>query len=228
MPLFQIWQEAVLVSWNQVWSSFVGFLPSFVGAVVVFVVGILVAGWVKRLLEEILKVLRLEDLSQSSGFTGYLKKAEIRMTATELVGEVVKWLLLLVFFIAAAEILGLAIVSTALTGLLGYIPNVFAAALILGAGAFIATLADGLVRGALATVDHDAAKPVGKLARWVVLLVAFFAAVDQLKIAQALVDTFFQGLTWTLVLIIGLSVGLGGKDLVARVLDEWYKKLQHK
>lgn len=228
MPLFQVWQEAVLVSWNQVWSSFVGFLPSFVGAVVVFVVGILVAGWVKRLLEEILKVLRLEDLSQSSGFANYLKKAEIRMTATEIVGEVVKWLLLLVFFIAAAEILGLAIVSTALTGLLGYIPNVFAAALILGAGAFIANLADGLVRGALATVDHDAAKPVGKLARWVVLLVAFFAAVDQLKIAQALVDTFFQGLTWTLVLIIGLSVGLGGKDLVAKILDEWYKRLQHK
>lgn len=228
MPLFQVWQEAVLVSWNQVWSSFVGFLPSFVGAVIVFVVGILVAGWVKRLLEEILKVLRLEDLSQSSGFANYLKRADIKMTATGLVGEVVKWLLLLVFFIAAAEILGLAIVSTALTGLLGYIPNVFAAALILGAGAFIANLADGLVRGALATVDHDAAKPVGKLARWVVLLVTFFAAVDQLKIAQALVDTFFQGLTWTLVLVIGLSVGLGGKDLVARVLDEWYKRLQHK
>lgn len=226
MPLFQVWQEAVLVSWTQVWSSFLSFLPSFIGAVVVFVVGILVATWVKRIIEEILKAVRLEDLSASSGFSGYLKKADIKMTASELLGAVVKWLLLLIFFIAAAEILGLTIVSTTLTGLLGYIPNVFAAALILGAGAFIANLADGLARGALATVDHEAAKPVGKLARWVVLLVAFFAAVDQLKIAPALVDTFFQGLTWTLVLVIGLSVGLGGKDVVARILDDWYKKLQ--
>lgn len=226
MQLFQVWQEAILLSWNQVWSSFLSFLPSFVGAVVIFVLGILVAAWGRRLIEEILKVLKLEDLSRSSGLAEYLKKAEINLTATQLLGAVVKWLLLVVFFIAAAEILGLAIVSTTLTSLLGYVPNVFAAALILGAGAFIANLADGLVRGAFATVDHQAARPVGKLARWVVILVAFFAAVDQLKIAPALVETFFQGLTWTLVLVIGLSVGLGGKDIVARVLDDWYKRLQ--
>lgn len=226
MQLFQVWQEAILLSWNQVWSSFLSFLPSFVGAVVIFVLGILVASWGRRLIEEILKVLKLEDLSRSSGLVEYLKKAEINSTATQLLGAVVKWLLLLVFFIAAAEILGLAIVSTTLISLLGYVPNVFAAALILGAGAFIANLADGLVRGAFATVDHQAARPVGKLARWVVILVAFFAAVDQLRIAPALVETFFQGLTWTLVLVIGLSVGLGGKDIVARVLDDWYKRLQ--
>lgn len=225
MQLFQVWQEAILLSWNQVWSSFLGFLPSFVGAILIFVIGILVAAWGRRLIEEILKALKLEDLSRSSGFAEYLKKAEINLTATQLLGAVVKWLLLLVFFIAAAEILGLAIVSTTLTSLLGYVPNVFAAALILGAGAFIANLADGLVRGALASVDHDAARPVGKLARWTVILVAFFAAVDQLKIAPALVETFFQGLTWTLVLVIGLSVGLGSKDVVARLLDDWYKRL---
>lgn len=226
MPLFQVWQEAILLSWNQVWSSFVGFLPSFVGAVVIFVLGILVAAWGRRLIEEILKALRLEDLSKSSGLDGYLKKADINLSATELAGAVVKWLLLLVFFIAAAEILGLVIVSTTLTSLLGYVPNVFAAALIIGAGAMIANLADGLVRGAFTSVDHQAARPVGKLARWVVILVAFFAAVDQLKIAPALVETFFQGLTWTLVLIIGLSVGLGSKDVVGRILDDWYKRLQ--
>lgn len=225
MPLLQVWQEAILLSWNQVSSSFLSFLPSFVGAVVIFVLGILVAAWGRRLIEEILKAVRLEDLSRSSGFDAYLKKADISLSATELTGAVVKWLLLLVFFIAAAEILGLAIVSTTLTSLLGYVPNVFAAALIIGAGAVIANLADGLVRGAFATIDHQAARPVGKLARWVVILVAFFAAVDQLKIAPALVETFFQGLTWTLVLVIGLSVGLGGKDIVAKILDDWYKRL---
>lgn len=225
MPLLQVWQEAILLSWNQVSSSFLSFLPSFVGAVVIFVLGILVAAWGRRLIEEILKAVRLEDLSRSSGLDAYLKKADINLSATELTGAVVKWLLLLVFFIAAAEILGLAIVSTTLTSLLGYVPNVFAAALIIGAGAVIANLADGLVRGAFASVDHQAARPVGKLARWVVVFVAFFAAVDQLKIAPALVETFFQGLTWTLVLVIGLSIGLGSKDIVTKVLDDWYKRL---
>lgn len=225
MELLQVWQGAILASWNQVWSAFLGFLPSFIGAVIVFVVGILVAHWGRKVVEEGLKIVRLERLSTSSGFANYLARADIKLTATQLVGGVVKWILLLVFFIAAVEILGLQVVSTVLAGLLGYIPNVLAAALIFGAGFVIANFADGLVRGAFATIDHEAAKPVGRLSRWVVLIVAFFAAVDQLKIAPALIDTFFQGLTWTLVLILGLSIGLGGKDFVARLLDDWYKRI---
>lgn len=226
MPLFQTWQEAVLVSWNRVWSSFVTFIPSFIGAVVVFVIGILIAAWMKRIVESLLGSIKFDELSRQAGFEGFLKRADIRVRASELIGEVVRWLLILVFFVATVEILGLAIVSTALTAILAYVPSVLAAALVLGAGFLIANLVDGLVRGAFATISHEAARPVGRLARWVVLVVAFFAAVDQLKIAPALVDTFFQGLTWTLVLVVGLSVGLGAKDLVGKVLEDWYKKLQ--
>lgn len=226
MTLLQAWQQALLTSWAQVWSSFVSFLPAFIGAIIVFVVGLFVASWGRRLVEELLRAVRLEDLAASSGFTGYLRRADIRLTATELVGTLVRWVLLLVFFVAAVDILGLTVVSTVLTSVLGYVPNVLAAALVFGAGVLVANLVDGLVRGALATIDHEAARPVGRLARWVVLVVAFFAAVDQLRIAQTLVDTFFQGLTWTLVLVFGLSIGLGAKDLVARLLDDWYKRLQ--
>lgn len=219
------WQDAIFQSWNQVWGAFVSFLPSFLGAIVVFVIGIFVAAWGKRLVIEVLKLVQLEKLSAVSGFSNYLSKAEIKFSATELIGEIVRWLLLFVFFIAAVEILGLRVVSQVLTNVLSYVPNVVAAALIFGAAFIVAGFVDGLVRGAFASIDHEAARPVGKLARWVVVVVAFFAAVDQLRIAPALIDTFFQGLTWTLVLIFGLSIGLGSKDFVAKLLDEWYKKL---
>ncbi len=225
MNLLTAWQTAILASWYQVSTAFLAFIPKFIGAVVIFVVGILVASWAARLVEEVLRVARLEDLSKSSGFSRYLARANIKMTATELAGNLVKWLLLLVFFSAAVDILGLTVVSEVLGRLLAYVPNILAAALIFGAGIAIANLVDGLVRGAFATIDHESARPVGKLARWVVLVVSFFAAVDQLQIAQNLISTFFQGLTYTLVLILGLSIGLGGKDLVARVLDDWYKKI---
>lgn len=219
------WQNALLASWLQVSSAVLLFIPRLIGALVVFVIGLLVASWGKRLVVEVLRIARLEDLSRNSGFSGYLNRANINMSATEVIGESVRWILLLVFFIATVEILGLTIVSSVLTRLLVYVPNIFAAALIFGAGFVIANLADGLVRGALTSVDKDVARPMGKLARWVVLVVAFFAALGQLQIAQELINNFFQGLTWTLVLIFGLSIGLGGKDLVAKLLDDWYKKV---
>ncbi len=225
MTLFQAWQAALIASWSQVSSTLLSFIPNFLGAVVVFVLGILIAVWGKRLIEELLRAVRLEDVANRSGFNGWMKRADIRLSATELVGEIVRWILLLVFFVAAMDILGLKVVSGVLGQVLGYIPNVIAAALVLGAGYLVANFVDGLVRGAFATIDHDSAKTVGRLARWVVVVVAFFAAIDQLKIAPRLIDTFFQGLTWTLVLVIGLSVGLGAKDFVAKLLDDWYKKL---
>ena len=214
-----------MASWNEVWSAFLSFLPSVIGAIIIFVVGIFIAGWGKRLIEEVLRIVKFESLSTSSGFARYLERADMKLTASQLLGSIFKWILLLVFFIAAVEILGLTVVSVVLTNLLGYIPNVLAAALIFGAGFIIANFSENLVRGAFTTIDHQTAKPVGKLAHWVILVVAFFAAVDQLKIAPTLIDTFFQGLTWTLVLILGLSFGLGGKEFVAKILDDWYKKI---
>jgi len=220
------WQTALVSSWGQVWVSVLGILPRVLGAIVIFAIGLLLAFWVKRLVVGSLKLLRVEGFSKSTGIDKYLSKADIKLNLTDLLGTFAEWLIILVFFLAVVDILGLSAVSTVLARVLGYVPNILAAALIFAAGYLIAGVVDGLVRGALASVDHDAAKPVGRVARWLILLVAAFAAVDQLQIARGLISTFFQGLTYTIVLVVGLSVGLGAKDLVARVLNDWYDKVR--
>ena len=220
------WQAALIASWSQVWVSFLGILPRFLGAIVVFAVGLILAYWAKRLVIEVLRLVKLEKLTASAGIDGYLKKADIKLSFVDLLGVIVEWLIILVFFLAVVDILGLTVVSQVLARVLGYIPNVIAAALIFAAGYIVAGMADGLVRGALASVDHDIAKPIGRLTRWAILIIAFFAAVDQLQIARGLINTFFQGMTYTIVLVVGLSVGLGAKDLVAKILDSWYEKIR--
>ena len=219
------WQSALLVSWDGVWSSFLGLLPSIIGAVVVFAIGIILAFWAKKLIIEVLRIAQFEKLTKTAGIDSYLAKADIKMTFTELLGTVVEWLVILVFFLAVVEILGLSVVSQVLIGVIAFIPNLLAAVLILATGYIVAGLVDGIVRGTLASVDHDIAKPLGKLARWVIILIALFAAIDQLGIAQGLIATFFQGLTYTVVLVVGLGVGLGAKDLVSKVLNDWYRKI---
>jgi len=201
-------------------------LPSIVGAIVVFAIGLILAYWVKRLIVQGLKLIKFEAISEKIGIDKYLSKADIRFTFIELIGTIAEWLIILVFFLAVVDVLGLSAVSMVLASVLGYLPNVLAAALIFAAGYIVAGLAGGLVRGALVSVDHDLARPVGRLSRWVIMLVAFFAAVDQLQIARGLIQTFFQGLTYTVVLILGLSVGLGAKDLVSKILDDWYEKIK--
>lgn len=219
------WQSAILVSWTEVWTSFLGILPSILGAIVVFAIGLILAFWAKRLVVEALKLVRFEKLTKSAGVDRYLDKADIKLSFVELLGTIVEWIVILIFFLAVVEILGLSVVSQVLLGVLGFIPNLIAAILIFAAGYIVGGLVDGLVRGALASIDHDIAKPLGRTAKWVIILIALFAAIDQLKIARGLVATFFQGLTYTIVLVVGLSVGLGAKDLISKILRDWYDRI---
>ncbi len=209
-----VWQTALISSWSQVWTSVLGVLPVIIGAIIVFAIGLVLAYWAKRLIAEFLKIIKLQKLSDQLGIENFLKKADIKLSFADIIASIIEWIIILVFFLSAVDILGLSVVSQVLTKVLSYIPNILAASLILGAGYFIAGLVEGLVRGALSSVDHELAKPVGKLARWFLLLVTVFAAIDQLQIARGLINTFFQGLTYTIVLALGLSIGLGAKDLV--------------
>ena len=222
--MINTWQGAVLGSWNQVWFSVLLILPKIVGAILVFAFGLILAHWVKKLIQKGLSLLKFEKLTEKAGLDGYLQKAEVKLTFTELLATFFEWILVLVFFLAGTEVLGLTVVSSVVAGVLGYVPNILAAALIFALGFVFAKVVDGIVRGSVAGVDKDIAKPAGLLAKWIVILSSFFAAIGQLQVAQGLVSVFFQGLTYTLVLVVGLSVGLGAKDLVSRALNDWYDK----
>jgi len=220
------WQQALTSSWGQVWTSILGILPIILGAIVVFTIGLVLSFWAKRLVIQISKVLRVEKLSKSVGIDQYLVKAGFKIQLVDFLGSFVEWLIILVFFLTAVDISGLEVVSSVLSGVLAYIPNIFAATLIFAAGYFVAGLVQGMVRGALVSVNHETAKPVGNFARWLIIVISLFAAIEQLQIARALVTTFFQGLTYTIVLVVGLSVGLGAKDLVSKILNDWYEKIK--
>ena len=221
-----VWQQALISSWAQVWTSFLAILPTVLGAIVIFAIGLILAYWIKRLVNELLKAVKFEKLSESLGIEQYLKKAEIKLDLAGVLAVFFQWIVILVFFLTAVDILGLSVVSEVLARVLSYIPNILAAALIFGAGYFVAGVVESVVRGAFASVDHEAAKPVAKFSRWVIVIVSFFAAVEQLQIARGLIATFFQGLTYTIVLVVGLSVGLGAKDVVAKILNDWYEKVK--
>lgn len=224
--MFNSWQTAISGSWNQVWFSILLIFPKIVGAILVFALGLLLASWVKKIIMKGLKLLKFENFTQKAGLDEYLQKANVKFTFTELIATLFEWILILVFFLAGTEVLGLTIVSSVVARVLGYVPNILAATLIFVIGFVFAKIVDGAVRGMVVGIDKSIAKPAGMLAKWIVILSAFFAAIDQLQVAQGLAAVFFQGLTYTLVLVIGLSVGLGAKDLISKLLNDWYEKVK--
>ena len=222
------WQEAVLVAGSNILTRFFGFIPSLLGAIIIFLFGLILAKWAKVLVVKILGALKLDHLLRKSGLEPYLNRADIRVKAEVFLGEIVKWLIVVVFFIAAVNILGLTTVSAVLNSILGYIPSIVSAVLILTIGVLLAGLVESLIKGAVNQVDPKTSRLLSKIASYLVVIVAALAAVNELGIAQSLINTLIIGVVATLSLGLGLAIGLGAKDLVSKILIDWYTQSQKK
>ncbi len=218
------WQEAILIAGANVLSGFFGFLPSLLGALVIFLFGLILAKWGKTLIVKVLGAIKLDKLLRKGGLAPYFDKAEVRVKAEEFVGEVVRWLIIIVFFMAAVNVLGLTTVSGVLNTLLSYLPNIISAILVLTIGVLLGGLIENLVKGTLNQVDKKTSRLLSKIASYLVVIVAALAAINELGIAQSLINTLFIGVVATLTLGIGLALGLGAKDLVSQMLMDWYKR----
>lgn len=222
------WQEAVWLAGANILTRFFGFLPSLLGALLIFFFGLILAKWGRALVVKILGVLKLDRLIKKVGFSQFLDKADIKVKAEVFLGEIVRWLIIIVFFIASVNILGLTTVSSVLSGLLGYIPRIVSAVLILTIGVLLAGLVEGFIKGTVNQVDPKTSRLLSKIASYLVVIVSALAAINELGIAQSLINTLFIGVIATLTLGIGLAIGLGAKELVSKVLMDWYSDAKTK
>lgn len=220
------WRNALYNVWISTLGATLSFLPNIIGALLVAIIGIVVGNWVKALTVKSLQMLRFESLIKDSKFKAFLVKAEITEKVEEVIGSILKWLIVLTFFIAATNIVGLTTVSNVLGGVLAYIPNVISAVIVLAIGVLLAGIVEGVVKGALASVDLKTSRLMGKIASYAVVTIAMLASFSELKIASAFINILFVGFVSMLALGFGLAIGLGAKDLVSKILVEWYKDLK--
>lgn len=221
--VLQAWGDAIVASLQQVFTSVAAFVPLLIGAVVVFIIGWIIALALGKVVEQIVKALRVDSLLQKLEFEKALEKAGWRLNSGAFIGGLVKWFLIVAFLLAAANILGLQDVSNFLRDVLLYIPNVVVAALILIIAALVANVGENVVRGSVEAAGYKGAL-VGVVTRYSIWVFAFVAALIQLGIAVSLVQTIVTGLVGAVALSLGLAFGLGGKDaateFIARVRGE--------
>lgn len=221
------WQTALYTVWVSTITSFLALFPHILGALIVASLGIIIGNWIKTLAVKSLQMIRFETLIKDSKFKAFLVKAEVTGKVEEVIGSILKWLIVLTFFIAATNILGLTTVSNVLVGVLGYVPNVISAVIVLAIGVLLAGLVEGIVKGALASVDLKTARLMGKIASYTVVTITTLAAFSELKIASSFINILFIGFVSMLALGFGLAIGLGAKDVIGQALSDWYKEMKH-
>jgi hypothetical protein len=224
METVENWGDAVMVSATEAMQNLLGFLPALIGAILILILGWIIAGILAGLIEKGLKAVGFERAAQSTGIAGFIENAGSGWTASKLVAEVVKWFIRLIAIQAAASILGLTQISQVINAILLWLPNLVVAIVIIVIGALIANFAAGIVRGSAAEMGFSTPNLLANITRYAIIGFAAVAAFNQLGIAPTVVNTLFIGLVATLVLAFGLAFGLGGQQTAAQITQGWYEK----
>lgn len=220
--------DAVQGSFYDLWYTVAMFLPRILAAVVVFIIGWVIATVLYRIVVEVVKVLKVDEALKSAGVHEAAKDAGFSFDAGKLLGTLVMWFVALVFLVASLEILGLNTVTIFLERVvLLYLPQVIIAALILILGAIVADVVRKLVIGSAKAAGAHAANFAGTVAKWAIWIFAVLAALDQLGVASVFIQTVFTGLVISLSLAFGLAFGLGGKDAAARAIERVKDEIRH-
>lgn len=215
----QTWTEVILISLSETWIKFLSFLPNLIGALIVLIIGWIIAVFLGRLVVRLLKLLKIDEGLEKFGVKKPLEAARVRLNVANLLGALVKWFLIIVTFLTAADILNLFQITQFLTSVLLYIPNVIVAVVILLIGILLANFLERLVKGSVKVAKLASADFLGKLTKWAIFIFAGLSALVQLGIAAVLLETLFTGLVAMLALAGGLAFGLGGRDEAARIIS---------
>ena len=225
--VFNTWADVLSQSFQSISLGLVSFVPNLVIAIVIFIVGWLIGVGLGRVVTQIINALRIDQALRPTGIERALSKAGFELSSGRFLGFLVKWFFIVIFLVASLDVLHLTTVNLFISDVvLGYLPQVIVAILILFVAALVAEAAERVIAGSARIASLHAAGFLGKVARYAIWIFALLAALVQLNVATVLVQQLFTGVIIAVAIAVGLAFGLGGQKAAERYIDHLQSEMK--
>ena len=195
-------------------------LPNIIGALLILIVGSIVAMLLGSIIASGIKKLKIDIALEKTVLYPVSQNLGIKINASQVFGELVKWFILIIVFIAAADVANMPQVTDFFNAVLLYLPNVFVAVFILLVSSLLATFVSNLITTSL----KDELGYLSGLAKVAIYTFAILAAMNQLEISRPLVEILFTGIVATAVLAFGLGSRDVAGDIVKKIYDDFHNR----
>jgi len=213
-------------SFGEFWNIVGGYLPKLIGALLLIVLAAIVAKLAQAAVVKGLELIGVNKLVRNKNVSKSLKTADINVDFVEVTGRIVFWVIIVIFALTIAEVLGLNAMSEVMTNLLGYLPSVLAAAIVLTVTVAGARLVRDVMAAALKRVKVDYAHGISNITYFVLLVFGSLMALDQLGFDTTILAANITVIVAGVVLALALAFGLGGRDLAGRLLEQGYAQVR--
>lgn len=219
--LLQNWGEVFSQSLMGLWYGFITFVPGLLGAIILFVIGWAVGSIVGKAITQLVAILKVDKLFESAGAKDFMGRAGLKLNISGFIGGLVKWFIIVVFLMAALQIIGLTQVNDFLReAVLYYLPKVIIASLVLVIATVLADAMKKLVSMSAQAANIRSANMLGSITLYAIWIFAFIIALSELGIATAFMQILFTGFVAALAIALGLAFGLGGKEAASRAIGK--------
>lgn len=214
--------QTLLASLNNGVAVIGNFVPNLVAGTIVLLVGIIIASILKQIVLGLFRALKIENFLKRYG----VPEAREEFSWSNILAEIVRWFVIIIFLLPTADIWGLPRVVTILNEFLLYIPNVFVAAIIGVVGFVLGSLSHDLILASVKGVSSNSANKIASVTRWAVNVFVILAVLNQLGVATDLVRILFTGFVAMLAIAGGIAFGLGGQGSAKEVVEGLRNKLK--
>ena len=203
--------------------NFLNFIPALIGGLIVLTLGLIIAAVAYRVVVGVLKAAQVEKLLARYGIT----KIEGRdIEWGEILAELARWSIIIVFLIPTLQAWRLDAVNVVLNRVILYIPNVIVAVILAIVGLAISKLAYRVSYSASRSLGTHLAHVVSLVAQWSLVIFVGFLVIHQLGVAPELLRILFGGLIAMIAVAGGLAFGLGGQGTARAILEAWWDKFK--
>ncbi len=227
--MLNTWGDVLTASFQDVWMGIARFVPSFLVAVIIIILGWVLGSVVGKAIGQIFRSIRVDDALRRTGADDLMNKGGINLNSGAFVGGLVKWFVIIVFLVAAFEVLGLSQVNLFLQQtVLGYLPQVIVAVLVLLVAGVLGDVMQKIVATSSRAAGIRSANMLGTITRWAIWIFGLLVALSQLGIGATIINTLFTGVVVALALAFGLSFGLGGQEAASRYIEKVRNEIAHR
>ncbi len=217
-------KTTVVDNLNSQWSDLVAFLPNLLGALLILLVGLIIAFILKKIGSSLFRKIGIDRVSKNAGVSDVMQDAGLAKRPSILAGKIIFWLVLFVFLVPAANTLGLTELVNLFKGVISFLPKIITALVIIIFGIMFAQFLRRSIIEKPSTIGSDSAKSLGNLIYGIMVTVIVLVALEQLDIETKLLHSIIKIVVTGVMLALAFSVGLGAKEVAHNLLSGIYAR----
>lgn len=221
------WTSSILASISSVANQFLNYLPTLLGAVLLLLLGWLIArvlGGLSRRFTE----MGVNRLSRTQSISARVQHSKTYRSLPLITERIVYWVILFFFLAASLEVMGLPAVSKLFGYLTAYLPRVLVGIIIIVAGIWAGDLVRVFISRVAVTNDLERTHQLGYFVQALVIVLAVIIALEQLGIDNTILISLAVTVLGGIVFAAALSFGLGAKTTTANIIAAHYLRRKYK